>query len=196
MPRPAKGSAQQGTLTWLIERYRETAAWRELSLATRRQRENIFANVVKTGGNQPFAAVSRGGLTAARDKRARTPHQARNFLDAMRGLFRWAFEAQLVKVDPTAGVKNPARKSGEGFRPWTEEDVIAYEKKWPIGTRQRVWLDVLLYTGLRRGDAVRLGRQHVKDGIAALKTEKTEVMVTLPICLCSHKPWRLVRVEI
>jgi integrase len=82
--------------------------------------------------------------------------------------------------DPTEGVKNPPRK-GEGYRPWTEENVEAYEKRWPIGTRQRVWLDVLLYTGLRRGDAVQLGRQHVRDGVASLKTEKTDTLVTLPI---------------
>jgi integrase len=34
---------------------------------------------------------------------------------------------------------------------------------------------------LRRGDAVRLGRQHVRDGIAQLATEKTDTVVTLPI---------------
>jgi integrase len=44
-----------------------------------------------------------------------------------------------------------------------------------------VWLDVLLYTGLRRGDAVRLGRQHIRDGVASLKTEKTDTLVMLPI---------------
>lgn len=55
--------------------------------------------------------------------------------------------------------------------------------RWPIGTRQRVWLDVLLYTGLRRGDAVRFGRQHVKDGIGTIKTEKSgfTLTVTIPI---------------
>src|SRR4029077_9789073 len=74
-----------------------------------------------------------------------------------RGLFRWALEAGMVKVDLTAGVKNPQRPKGDGFRPWTEDDVAAYEKCWPIGTRQRVWLDVMLYTGLRRGDAMRCG---------------------------------------
>jgi integrase len=42
-------------------------------------------------------------------------------------------------------------------------------------------LDVLLYTGLRRGDAVRLGRQHVRDEVATLRTEKTDTVVTLPI---------------
>jgi integrase len=61
--------------------------------------------------------------------------------------------------------------------------VAAYERRWPVGTRQRVWLDVLLYTGLRRGDAVRLGRQHVRNGIATIKTEKSDftIEVTLPI---------------
>ena len=86
-----------------------------------------------------------------------------------------------MKADPTMGVRNPPRPKGDGFIPWTEEHVAAYENRWPVGTRQRVWLDVLLYTGLRRGDAVRLGRQHIRNGIATLKTEKTDTVVTLPI---------------
>jgi integrase len=158
--------------------------WQNLSMATRRQRENIFLHVINATGTQPTTKISQATITAGRDRRATlTPAQARNFLDAMRGLFRWAQEAGHVVTDPTAGVRNPRRKGGPGFRPWTEEDVAAYERRWPIGTRQRVWLDVLLYTGLRRGDAVRLGRQHVRDGIAILTTEKSQgtVTVTLPI---------------
>ena len=60
---------------------------------------------------------------------------------------------------------------------------MAYERRWPIGTRERVWFDILLYTGLRRGDAVRLGRQHVRQGVATLYTEKSQgrVEVTLPL---------------
>jgi integrase len=99
----------------------------------------------------------------------------------MRGLFAWAKEAGFVKTDPAAGVKYPLLKSGAGFPVWTEEDVAAYEARWPLGTRQRVWLAVLLYTGLRRGDAVRLGRQHVRDGIASLLTEKTKIPVHIPL---------------
>jgi integrase len=66
---------------------------------------------------------------------------------------------------------------------WTEEHVEAYDRRLSIGTRQRVWLDVLLYTGLRRGDAFRFGRQHVRDGVGTLKTGKSgfTVTVTLPI---------------
>ncbi len=55
--------------------------------------------------------------------------------------------------------------------------------RWPLGTRQRVWLDVLLYSGLRRGDAVRYGRQHVRNGVGCIKTEKSQykVAATVPV---------------
>lgn len=58
-----------------------------------------------------------------------------------------------------------------------------YHARWPHGTKERVWLDVLLYTGLRRGDAVRLGKQHARNGEATIRTEKSnfEVEITIPI---------------
>ena len=180
-PRPAKGKANVGSLAWLIERYRESSAWTGLSLATRRQRENILKQVIETAGRQPYSHVTEATIVAGRDRRAATPFQARHFLDTMRGLFAWAKESGFVKFDPAAGVRYPLLKSGEGFPVWTEDDVDAYEKRWPLGTRQRVWLSVLLYTGLRRGDAVRLGRQHVRNGVATIRTEKTGTEVHIPL---------------
>ena len=143
-PTALKESTLAGSLEWLITRYRETTSWHGLSMATRRQRENIFRQVLSTAGHQPFAKITSATIMVARDRRLSTPAQARNFLDAMRGLFRWASKAKLVKVDPTAGIENPPRPKGNGFIPWTEEHVGAYEVRWPIGTRQRVWLDACL----------------------------------------------------
>ncbi|AXK79649.1 integrase [Pseudolabrys taiwanensis] len=177
-PRPQKDTPSAHSLAWLITRYRETTPWFALSMATRRQRENIFENVLKTAGSQPFAKITKATIVAGRERRASTPAQSRNFLDAMRGLFRWAQEAGHVKVDPTDGVGNPPRKKGDGFVPWTEEHVALFQKRWPLGTRQRVWLDVLLYSGLRRGDAVRYGRQHVRNGVGRIPTEKSGLQVT------------------
>lgn len=183
-PQPkVKGAPAVGSLAWLIARYRETTAWTKLAPATRRQRENIFRHVIESAGDRPIAKITADVIAAGRDRRAHTPAQARNFLDTMRGVFRWAIEAQHAPTDPTAGIRNPKRKKGPGFKMWTEDAMAAYERRWPIGTRQRVWLDVLAYTGLRRGDVVRLGRQHVRDGVATLKTEKGgfTTTVTLPI---------------
>jgi integrase len=174
-----KNAAALGTLAWLISRYRESAVWQALSPATRQKRERIFRHVLETAGNKPFIRISTAVINAGLERRAKTPGQARHFLDAMRGVFRWAVKNNHVKIDPTAGIENPKRRTGDGFIAWTEEHVEAYQRVWTIGTRQRVWLDVLLYTGLRRGDAVRLGRQHVRAG--EIKTEKTGKAVPLMI---------------
>lgn len=150
LPKREKARQSADSLAWLIARYRETTVWSGLSLATRRQRENFFRQVIASAGDQHFARITSATIAAGRDRRAATPAQAECFLKAMRGLFRWAAKAKFVKVDPTAEVDAPRLPKSDGFPPWSEEDVVKYEARWPIGTRQRVWLDVLLYTGLRR----------------------------------------------
>lgn len=174
--------APAGSLRWLWDRYRASDAWLALSAATRRQRENIMLHVLKENGDKAFSGLRPEHITAGLDKRAKTPSAARHFLDTMKGLFGWAKSRGHVRQDPTATVKPPRRRKGQGFAPWTRADVAAYQAKWPLGTRQRVWLDVLLYTGLRRGDAAKLGNEHVnEDGIISIVTEKTGTPVVIPL---------------
>lgn len=179
-PLPPPDKAAAGTLRWLVERYRDSAAWSSLSVATRRQRENILRPILEASGHHPAAKITRKEIVAGRDRRRATPAQARHFIDTMRGLFQWAVEADLVKTDPTDGVRAPQAK-GAGFPAWTDDDMEAFEARWPLGTRQRLAYALLLYTGLRRGDAVRAGRQHVRDGVLRIKTEKTGIEVSIPI---------------
>ena len=147
----------QGSLAWLVARYRASAPWSELSVATRRQRENIFRHIIRSAGTFAFTAIERGDIVFWRDERAATPFAANNFLKTVCGLFRWACESQLLKADPTQGVKSVSAKTA-GFHVWTEEEVQLFEKRWPIGTRERLALAVLLCTGLRRGDSASLRR--------------------------------------
>jgi hypothetical protein len=116
-PRTKKGAPSLGTLAWLIDRYRETTAWSSLSLTTRRKRDNIFLHVIETAGTKPFAHITPATIMAGRERRAATPVQARHFLDAMRGVFRWAAKAKMVKADPTLEIENPPHKQGDGFPP-------------------------------------------------------------------------------
>lgn len=170
----ARPASDTRSLAWLIAQYRATSAYQsELSRATRKQRDNIFKHVVDANGAGPFAEITRQHIVAGREARSATPYQAKHFIDTMRGVFRWALEAGLVAEDPTAGVKYLKAAKGEGFAAWNDADVERYEEHWPAGSRERVWMHVLLYTGLRRGDAVQLGRQHVRNGVAMLRTEKT-----------------------
>jgi integrase len=74
--------------------------------------------------------------------------------------------------NPTAGLRVDKPKT-DGPPVWTEEDIAKFEERWPRGRREHVMLDVFLYTGLRLGDAARLGKQHVRNGVIEIDTEKT-----------------------
>jgi len=178
--RPKAGKARTGSLRWLLERYRDSAAWAALSRATRRQRDNIFRAVIESAGGEPYSEISRATIVAGRERRKATPAQARHFVVAMRGLFQWAIEAGLIEADPTTGVKSPRPKT-DGHHVWTQEECDAFEARWPVGTRERLAYDVLLYTGFRRGDAAALGRQHVRNGVITLRTQKTGKPVIVPV---------------
>jgi integrase len=142
-----------------------------------------MARVIANVGDDPADGMTAADILAGRDARAATPSQAKGFLVCMRKMFGWAKLAGHVKEDPTVGIKAFPRKKTRGFLVWTDDEVERYQAKWPIGTKERVWIDMLLYTGLRRGDAVTLGRQHIREGVAMLRTEKSQSMriVTLPI---------------
>lgn len=177
--RPTKEVAK-GSLNWLVTLYRQSSAWADLSLATRRQRENILKHVLASGGTAPLSHINKKTIKAGCERRRDTPSQARHFLDTMRGIFRWAVDNELAGSDPTQGIVAKKPKTG-GFPVWNDDEIAAYEKRWPRGTRERLMLDVFLYTGLRRGDAAALGKQHIRDGVITLDTQKNGMRVTIPI---------------
>lgn len=174
----ATGKAAKGTFEWLWMLYRQTGAWTHLSAATRKQRENIMLQVLKTAGNQPLSGITGSAIKQGIDRRK--PYAARHFVDTLRGMFKWAVEAEHVRADPTAG-KAVAKPKTRGFPPWTEDELAQYEAHWPLGTRERVMFGVFCFTGLRRGDAARLGKQHIRNGVITIDTEKTGTRVTIPV---------------
>ncbi|MFV0280277.1 MAG: tyrosine-type recombinase/integrase [Rhodoblastus sp.] len=68
-----------------------------------------------------------------------------------------------------------------GFHAWTEGEIEKFERRWNLGTRERLALAIFLYSGLRRGDAAGLGRQHIRDGSIWVRTAKTSTPLVLPI---------------
>jgi integrase len=169
----------RGTLAALIALYRRSPAFMALSKATRKQRDYFLYQIEERAGKAQAKAITRDDIIAGRERRGHTPAQARNFLDAVRGLFRWSVEAGHLARDPSEGIKNPRKsRSSEGFPVWTQADVDAYVARWPRGTREFQWLAVLLHTGLRRGDAVRLTSDMIADGWCTIETEKTGIPVT------------------
>jgi integrase len=119
------------------------------------------------------------------DRRADTPEAANGFLKAMRGLFEFAVQYEHVRTNPTLGVKKLKSRNPEGWHTWSIEEVWQFEARHPIGTKARLALALLLFTGTRRSDVVQLGRQHVRDGWLKFRIYKNRlrqhVEVEIPI---------------
>jgi integrase len=183
--RPTKPGARAVpyTLRWLWESYQQTEPWLRLSPNTRYMRERIMRPVLADNGDLPFADLTKAHILAGVDRRAKTPAMAGSFLKTIRGMLKWAADREIIASDPSATMKAPRPRKNAGIPAWTREDVAIYQARWPLGTRQRVWLDVALYTGLRRGDLYRVGKQHARNGIISLRTQKGDetIEVTLPI---------------
>jgi integrase len=114
-------------------------------------------------------------------EKSATPHAARAFIKALRAVSVVAIMAGLRDDDPTHGVRVKVRKTS-GFRSWNEEEIAQFEAVHPIGTRARLAFGLLLYTAQRRGDVIRMGRQHVRDGFIVVRQQKTGAVLQIPIC--------------
>jgi integrase len=86
------------------------------------------------------------------------------------------------KDNPVLAVRGVKIRS-KGHRTWTDDEIAAFEAFYPIGTEARLAFALLLYTGQRRSDVVRMGRQHVKDGVLTIAQKKggETVEVSIPI---------------
>jgi len=174
-----KMELRTGMLGGLLSSYRKSAAWTSLSPTTRKQRDALFASFGDALGVQ-FAEITRKEIAAGLQRRKETPFAANNWLKAMRAVFRWALDEELVDIDPTVGVRSLKTKT-DGFHAWTNREVEQFERQWPIGTRERLALAVLLNTGFRRGDAIRLGEGNRRGDAFYIRTQKTGQAVILPI---------------
>lgn len=179
-PLKSNTTARSGTVAWLVARYKESGQFQALAKSSRYGRDRFLHRLVTKAGQEQFIAIRKRSIQAAIDGMADTPHFANNYLVALNALFSWAVKNEHLQDNPCDGVETIKAKI-IGFHPWTTDEVEKYRASHEVGTRPRLALDLLLFTGLRRSDIIVVGRQHVKDGVLSIRTKKTGAMVHIPI---------------
>src|SRR5262249_15088138 len=149
-----------------------------LAPITRKKRRRILRNYARDHGHKPIASVTTDELT--RMLTPMTPGTREDFVKAIRPLMKWCREQGLIKSDPTVGIRMPRRKT-DGFPTWSEDEIAQFEAHHPIGTKPRLAFALLLYTAQRRGDVIRMGRQHIRDGVLHVKQQKTGAELAIPV---------------
>lgn len=169
-----------GTVAALVASYRSSATWRALRPETHRAYSPFLDDLVAQHHGNRVAMMEPRHVRQLVEKRADTPASANRLLSILRILMQHAIGLGWRDTDPTAGVRG-IRYRTRSIETWTEQDIEAFRRHWPAGTRARLALSLLLYTGQRRGDVIRLGPQHVRDGEIHVVQGKTDVRLRIPI---------------
>lgn len=163
------------TMGWLIDQFRASPAWQGLAKETQKQFKYQLTRMKERAGEAPIEEITPASIAAGRDARAAKPTDANKYLKCSVALFNFAVDRQWLKSNPARGIAK-LKTPSIGFHTWTEEEAEQFEANWPVGTRERLAFDLLVYTGVRRSDVVRLGRQHTKQGEITITTEKSRNM--------------------
>lgn len=173
---------QANSLEWLVRLYWASPDFKRLDKTyTQPTRRRVLNKLIGAIGDKPAFIAP----TAIRESlRARGYGAAKDLLTALRSLYRFGVEAGHVSTDPTAGIKLSRRRT-DGFHTWTTADCEAFEKRWPLGTKQRLAYALGLYTAQRGSDVVKLGRQMERAGRLRFRQQKNRtsrpVDVDIPI---------------
>jgi integrase len=162
----------------IVGYYDSTMYFGSLAPGTQAMRRAILERFRSAHGDRPIAELPPKFITLTLNKLR--PSAARNWFKSIRHLMQYAVAADICKVDPTQGLKLPKVKT-TGIYTWSEQDIAAFESAHPVGTKPRLALALLLYTAQRRSDVIRMGRQHIRNGVLQVRQAKTGTALAIPV---------------
>jgi len=182
LPKPEIGASRTkpGTIAALTVAYYNSSEFKTLAKSTQDAYRNQIDSFREKYGSRQIAPLTQAHIKGIIAAKAETPASANNLLDRLRGLMQLAVAMDLIKADPTVGVKNLRNKT-DGFKEWPEAHIERFRKHHKLGTRARLAFEILLNTIQRRGDVVRMGRQHIRDETLSIVQQKTGTAVDIPV---------------
>lgn len=175
-----KDRVQPRSINALILEYYQSSSYRSLRDSTKRGYRNILDRFRAKYGDKGAASIQTHHLEAIFHKMADRPGATRNLRRRLGRVFRLAVQLGWRTDNPVTGTEGIAQRTA-GFIPWSEEDIAKFEDFWPSGSRERLALALLIYTGQRRSDVVGMGLQHVSDGRIAVCQLKTSARLRVRI---------------
>jgi integrase len=100
-------------------------------------------------------------------------------------MFSWAVENNLAVSDPCRDTKK-MKLASTGFHTWTEAEIKTFRDFWPMGSKPRLAMSLMLFTGARVGDAVELGPHNIiKNIVTFTPLKRINPAASMSSCRCS-----------
>ena len=179
-PAPVKKTAVRGSLGWLASLYFGSEEFKKLASGHTRRAviEECLRETLREGSPDlmadcPLSYVTPAKIKHLRDLKKGKPGASNNRRKYFSALFGWAVEAGHMATNPARDVRR-IKYATSGFHTWTIAEVAQFIGRHPLGTKPYLALCLLLFTGMRSGDMVKLGRQHTWRGLLRFVPSKTK----------------------
>jgi integrase len=176
---PGASRTMAGTTNALVVAYYRSEDFTRLSPGTQQIRRATIERFRNQHGDKRVATLKREHLVEMLNA-VPAGHARRNWFKALRGLLKFAVIIGMRPDDPSDRLTVKVPKS-DGHHTWTDDEIAAYRAHWPIGTQQRLTLELALETTSRRADLTRIGPQHVSNGTLDLRHTKNHQNAFIPI---------------
>lgn len=171
------GEVRTDTIAAAFDAYLTHARFTKLGVGTQSIYKRELGYARKLWGALPAKSLKPKHIQAIMDDLIETPGKANNFLGTMRAFSKWAYANEWLSGSITEGIEAAAKDGGH--KPWSPEQIRCAHDNLTGMVKRGVML--MLYTGQRGSDVVRLGPTFVDEGGFALGQTKTGVHVWCPI---------------
>jgi integrase len=183
-PPPSPKHVIRGSLADVAAGYMRSAAFANLSPSSQRLYRVALKPILEAHGHRLVRELPR---TAARNVieaiGASRPGMANLTRAALSQVMAYAVATNVRPDDPFSGV---GRYRLGTHHTWTEAEIAQFERRWPLGTRERLAFALLLYTAQRGGDVVKMVRNDMVDGYIRVSQDKARQGTTNELMIPIH----------
>jgi integrase len=176
---PGQARTIPGTIGDLVARYYRSADWQRPGERTRHSFRLVIDRFREQLADVPVRQFGYEQASAVMAKMADRPEAGNKLRKLLKRVWDEGMRLEQVTVNPWALVR-PFRTKG-GYHSWTEEEIDRFKACYPVGTRERLALALMLNTAQRRSDAIRLGPQNLKAGRLVFTQRKTGKALDMPV---------------
>jgi integrase len=175
--KPAATTKISGSLGLLITEFYASRDFRNLKASSKQTYRAALEPLAKAHGHRTAKITHRQAAKLIAEIGEKKPAMANLTKSVLQTVYKYAVKADWIDANPIIGI-DPF-KTGT-HHTWTEGELQTFEKRWPIGTRQRLAYALLLYTTQRVGDVAKMHRSDLVAGELHVIQQKTGAELYLP----------------
>jgi integrase len=180
--------AKPGTVADLLPRFYQSIGFRNGDAAWQKTRRQVLEGFREQYGDDPVSAFRPKDINvivAAKLEKQKVgrrwvggTHAAVRLREQLEAFFDFAVRQEWRNDNPVK-LSEEVRHKVKGFHEWTEEEIAQFRAYWPMGTKPRLAMELVLWTGKRRSDAHCAAPP--KGGRMAFTAKKTGKKQDLPV---------------